>query len=184
MGIKVITPPADLLTAPEMRLQCRIDGTDSDGLLTTALAGAAAYAQHYTRTSLGVQTLELALDAFPAGPIRLLQGPATSITSLKYIDTAGTEQTLSGSLYVLDDYTTPQWVVQAWGTDWPSTRDVANAVKVRYVAGAVASGAVKQALLLLVAHYYKYPEGVAEGAPKEVPLGVHALLDTAKDWSE
>jgi uncharacterized phiE125 gp8 family phage protein len=183
MGIKVITSAADLLTAAEMRLQCRIDGTDSDGLLATALAGAAAYAQHYTGASLGQQTLELAIDQFPAGPIQLPQGPVASITSLKYINTSGTETTLSASLYTLDDYSTPQWCVQAYATDWPDTQDVANAVKVRYVAGTAAAGAVKQAILLLVAHYYRYPEGVSEGAPKEVPLGVHALLDTVKVWS-
>ena len=134
MGVKVITPAAQQIPTADLRAHCRI-GTDEDALLIGFLAGAVGHAEHYTQRSIGSQTLELALDEFPTGSIELLRGPVTSITSIKYIDVSGVEQTLSNTLYTLDDYGLKAWAVPAFETDWPVTKAVANAVKVRYVAG-------------------------------------------------
>ena len=100
------------------------------------LEAAFAYCEHYTGRSLGSQTLELALDEFPAGDIQLPQGPVTSITSVKYYDTAEVLQTMDSADYSLDDYSDPQWLSPAYDTEWPDTLATVNAVKVRYVAGA------------------------------------------------
>lgn len=188
MGIKVITPPAAVLTLEQLRRHCKIDPpdatNDADDDLTAALAGAHATAQHYTRISIGSQTLELALDAFPDGCIQLLQGPVTSITSVKYIDLDGDEQTLDTSLYSLDDYSVPAWLLPAVDTEWPDTLETANAVKVRYVAGAASiDGAVAQALRLLSGLYFDNRNAADKGEMFEIPFGVKYLLDTVKDWS-
>jgi uncharacterized phiE125 gp8 family phage protein len=67
---------------------------------------------------------------------------------------------------------------------WPSAtlRDV-NGVNVRFVAGFGSAGTtvpqpIRQAILMLVGHYYENREAIlATGAmPKEVPLGVDSLL--------
>ena len=188
MPIKVITAPSAALTLEQLRRHCRIDPPDSandvDTDLSAALAAAQAYAQHYTGISIGSQTLELALDEFPAdGPIQLLQGPVTSITSVQYIDTAEVEQTITSTDYTLDDYATPAWLVPAYDVEWPDTLATTNAVKVRYVAGAATiDGAVAAALRLLVGHYFTNREAIASGTVVEIPLGVRALLDTVKDY--
>ena len=186
MSIKVITPPTltSILTLSELRLHTRIDGTALDGPLALALAGAHAMAQHYTGASIGAQVLEVALDAFPDGPIRLLQGPVTSIDSITYVDTAGVTRTLASNAYMLDDFAVPAWTAPAVGTGWPDTLAAVNAVKVRYNAGVDAvDPAVKSALLLLVAHLMVNPAAVTAGQATELPLGVKALLDTVRDWS-
>lgn len=188
MGIKVITPPSAVLTLEQLRRHCKIDPpnatNDADDDLSAALAGAHATAQHYARISIGSQTLELALDAFPDGGIQLLQGPVTSITSVKYIDLDGDEQTLGSSLYSLDDYSAPAWLLPAVDTEWPDTLETANAVKVRYVAGAsTIDGAVAQALRLLTGLYFDNRNAADKGEMFEIPFGVKALLDTVKDWS-
>lgn len=185
MSIKIITPPAAALTLEQLRRHCRIDPPDSaneaDDDLEAGLAAATAYAQHYTGISIGSQTLELALDEFPAAGMQLPQGPVTSITSVSYVDTAGDTQTLSSSLYSLDDYSCPQWLLPAVDTDWPDTYATANAVKVRYVAGAgTLDAAVGQALRLLVGLYFDNRNGADKGEMPEVPFGVRALLDTVK----
>ena len=150
MAIKVITAPSAVLTLEQLRRHCKIDppdtANDADDDLTAALAAAQSTAEHYAGISIGSQTLELALDEFPAAGIQLLQGPVTSITSVTYVDTAAATQTLAGSAYSLDDYSTPQWLLPAVDTDWPDTYSTVNAVKVRYVAGAATiDGAVAQA---------------------------------------
>jgi uncharacterized phiE125 gp8 family phage protein len=131
--------------------------------------------------------LELALDAFPDGPIELPRTPVTGITSIKYLDAAGTLQTLDPSLYTLDDYSSQQhWAVPAFGTTWPGTLDAANAVKVRFAAGAAAiPGAVRSALLLIVGHLdtNRSEVEIDRGSAMEMPSGVCALLDTQKVWA-
>lgn len=139
MPIKVIDAPDAVISVEEARLQCKVDPDDTshDGLLGTLIAAAHEYAEHYTQTSIGEQSLELALDCFPAcnEPIELRRGPVTSVTSVTYVDTAGVVQTLPVDQYVLDDFRNPARLVAAYGVSWPSTRRIANAVKVRYDAG-------------------------------------------------
>jgi len=185
MAIKVITPPAAALTLEQLRRHCKIDpptsANDADTDLSAALAAAQATAQHYTGISIGQQTLELALDEFPAAGILLLQGPVIGITSVSYVDATGATQTLSGSAYSLDDYSTPQWLLPAVDTEWPATYQAANAVKVRYVAGAATlDGAVAQALRLLTGLYFDNRNAADKGALTEIPFGVQALLDTVR----
>lgn len=188
MGIKVITAPAALLTLAELRLHLKLDTTGGvhadDTLITAQLTAAHEFCEHYAQCSFGTQTLELALDEFPEGPIELARGPVTSVTSVKYINTAQAEITLAGTAYTLDDYSLPQWVIQTYDTEWPDTLASANAVKVRYVAGATTlPSAVRAALLLVVGHLYANRESVAPGNLVEVPQGAKALLDTVRNWS-
>jgi uncharacterized phiE125 gp8 family phage protein len=182
MGTIVITAPAQVVTTADLRKHLRYatTTTEQDTELVGFLNAAHEYAQGYCNQSFGSQTLELALDAFPEGPIKLDSGPVTAITSVKYIDTDGVEQTLSSTLYTLDSYSMTAYVTEAFNTTWPETRDIRNAVKVRYVAGATAlPGAVRSALLIHVAHLDQN-----RGASSEIPEQVDALLSTAKSWGK
>lgn len=186
MTYKVITRPTllNVVSLAELRLHTRMDATDADAGLQLALAGAHGYAEHYTQTSIGAQTLELAIDAFPAGAIELPRGPVVSITSVKYTDQAGAEITVAPSAYTLDAYAPTAWLLPAYGTRWPEALPVANAVRVQYVAGVDAiAPAVKSALLLMAGHLFNNPDGVASGNLTELPLGVQALLNTVTVWS-
>lgn len=183
MGIKVITPAAQVISTANLRLNSRADPaeTTEDGLFVGWLAAAVSMAEHYTGRSIGEQTLERALDAFPDGPIELPQGPVTSITSISYVDPAGTTQVLSNTLYVLDDYGLKAWALAKTGTEWPATEASANSVKVRYVAGDL-NPAVITALNLLVANYFENREANTPIEQIPVPFGVTSLLNTAKIW--
>lgn len=189
MGFKVITGPAAVIPIAEVLTHLKDEGADAtrQAEVLALLAAARAHAEHYCGRSFGSQTLELALDAFPSGGISLPRPPVTSITSVKYLDTAGVEQTVSSADYTLDDYDSQQhWVLPAYDVTWPSTLDSLNAVKVRYVAGAATlPEAVRSALLLFVGHLDMNREAVAagNGGAVELPLGVKALLDTQKVWA-
>ena len=176
MGVKVITPAANILTLAQMRLHIRLIGDPhpEDALLLSSLAAAVQYAEHYTGRSIGLQTLELALDAFPAGAIDLPRGPVLSITSIKYLNIAGIEQTISPTAYILDDYTLNNRAVGL--AEWPDTGEFTNAVKVRYQAGSILP-TVQAALLLAVADMYENREQVS------LSKGVCALLDTVSIYA-
>jgi uncharacterized phiE125 gp8 family phage protein len=188
MGIKVITAPSALLTLAQLRLHLELDTTAgvhaADDLITAQLWAAHEYAEHYTGCSFGSQTLELALDEFPDGPIQLLRGPVTGITSVKYYDADQVLQTMDSADYSLDDYSVPQWLAPAYDTDWPDTLDTPNAVQVRYVAGAATVPyAAVAAIKLIVGHLFANRESVGPDRLAAVPQGAHALLDTLKVYA-
>ncbi len=183
---KVITPPAaPVVTLVKLQSQTKVDVTagvsPEDDMLLSRLLAAHATAQHYTGISLGSQTLELALDAFPDA-IQLPQGPVTSVTSVTYIDSAGDLQTLDSADYAFDEYSTPQWVVPAYGVTWPTTLDTVNAVKVRYVAGAATLPYAAEAALLLMVEWLHANRGDAMSEDDIQPCAAKSLLNTIKVW--
>lgn len=186
MTPKIITPvTSPVIPLAEIRQHLRLDllgGSThpDDSLIEGYLLAAREYAEHYTQRSIGAQTLELALDKFPDAGIELPLG-AASITSIKYTDTSLVLQTIESTDYVLDDYSFTHWAIPV--SVWPTPAEVANAVKVRYVTPATFSPAVKTALLLYVGFMYENREAVNIGnITSELPLGVDALLNTARAW--
>jgi uncharacterized phiE125 gp8 family phage protein len=173
---KVVTPAAHpAIPLAEVRAHLRIasDGSE-DERVEDYLRAAVDEARHVTGQSIGAQTLEIALDAFPAS-IGLPYGPVSAVTQIQYVDQAGMLQTLSPAAYVLDSYASPARVLPAPGATWPHTMATANAVRVRYEAGSIPPS-VKSALLLMVASLYEN-RGDAPGA---FPEAVYALLNTAR----
>ena len=186
--IKTITAPLQALAQSELRAHLNLLPTDSahadDTQISAMCLAAQAMADRYANVSTFTQILELALDAFPDGPIKLDRGPVQSITSVKYIDLNGTEQTLSNTLYALDSYSTPQWLTEAYDTEWPDTLGTVNAVKVRYMTGpSTLDPAARAAILLIVGHLYAHRESVDLNNLATLPMGAYALLDTLKVYA-
>lgn len=153
MQFKVVTPVAvEPVLLAEARTQCHIDSDDTshDALITGLITAAREFAEHYTGRALAPQTLEGAIDRFPSGScLDLPMPPVLSVTSIKYTDTAGAERTLSSSAYTLSAYGLSNRVNLTADADWPSTQDVANAVRIVFAAGyTTAPKAVKHAILL------------------------------------
>lgn len=124
-------------------------------------------------------TLELRQNVF-CGPIRLPYGPVSDVVSVKYVDTAGAEQTLSDTVYVLSG----DELLLTYGSSWPSLRGDAEGVRIRYKAGYVpAPPAIEQALLLLIGHWYGNRETVAATTFSELPFATQAMLAPYRVWS-
>jgi uncharacterized phiE125 gp8 family phage protein len=183
MALKLITAPTEEpLTLAEAKLQCRIDGSDEDTLLTSLITVARQQAEQRTGSAVLTQTWELALDDFPRGAIDLLMAPIQSITSVKYIDPEGVEQTVGSSNYALDSYGVQHQVVPGYGYSWPAVRNITHAVKVRFVAGYASKtdvpASLKQWMLLAIATMFRNREAVVSGSVSELPRGyLDALLD-------
>jgi uncharacterized phiE125 gp8 family phage protein len=185
MGMKLITAAtAEPITLAELKQQCRVDTSDEDDVLNMAIAAARAKCENYTRRALVNQTWEQTLDEFPDAEIELLKPPVSSITSVTYIDANGTVQTLSNSLYTLDNATYPAWLLPAYDTSWPDTRDTANAVTVRYVCGYGADGTavpsdIRMWLLMTASFVFSQREAfVVGGKIAEIPSRfIDSLLD-------
>lgn len=160
MSLKLITAPTTYpITLSEAKLHCRVDTSDDDTLITALITAATEMAEQLTGRALMTQTWELTQDAFDDAMV-LTRVPVASITSVKYIDEAGVEQTLNSANYTLfsgNDYGYHQ-VTAAYGLEWPATRIQDDAVKVRYVAGYANAAAVpesiKQWIKLMVSSMY------------------------------
>ena len=144
MALKLITAPTVLpVSVAEAKLSCRFDAADLDADISDMIKDAQRLTEHETGVCLTQSTWEVSLDSFPAA-IELTRVPVASITSIKYKDAAGVEQTLSPAAYALDaqDAYGFAYAVPAYGTEWPDTRDEINAVKVQYVAGVATAAEV------------------------------------------
>lgn len=189
MSLKLITPPAtEPVSLVEAKAHLRVTGSDEDTLITALIAASREAAEHELGRALISQTWEKTLDMFPEA-IELPNVPVQSVTSLKYLDSDGAEQTLSSSSYTLDNASDsrPAWVTPAYGRTWPDTYAEVNAVKVRYVAGwanaATVPQAIKQWMLLNIGHWFENRESVNIGNITSKLDYVDFLLDRYRIWS-
>lgn len=181
----VTTVAAEPVSVAEARAQCNVIGTGDDTILAAFISQAREFAEHYTCRSLAPQTLELALDAFPCEDyIDLDRSPVTAITSVKYTDSDGVEQTMPSTDYSLSLYGQSRRINLAYGIAWPSTQDIPDAVRIRYAAGyAAIPAAAKAGLLLLIGHLFENRQAVTNLSINTVPLGALDMLNTVKAWN-
>lgn len=153
-----------------------------DALIVSACNSGRRVAQHNSDRAVGEQTIDATLDAFPRGPIVLPLGPATVVLRVAYAaEVNGTvqEQLLPASAYLLEQRGGRSLLHPLDG--WPTAARVVGAVTVRYLAGDMPD-AVRQAILLLVGHYYRNRQAVTDKQTQVLMHGVDALLGVDQVW--
>jgi len=120
-----------------------LTNTTLDPLLQRFIASARQLAETALGRYLITQTVDAYFDDFPGGCDRRIHlPPLQSVTSITYIDLDGTTQTLVNTEYLVNDKSSPCWIEEAFGKTWPTVRQQANAVRVRFVAGYGSAAAV------------------------------------------
>lgn len=180
--VQTVAPTVSPIELEDAKLHMRVSGTDEDFLIQGLIDAAQAYVQEYQWSQLTSATWEMRMDHFPPDNVILLHpNPVISITSVQYVDTGGTTQTLTSTTdYVTDVNQKPARIVPAYAKWWPITRWHINDVVVTFVAGYGATSSTipvttRQAILLLISHWYWNREatGMAAG---EIEFAVKALL--------
>ena len=183
----LVTPPAiKPVTSTEAKAALDVSYSDKDTLIGGLIDAATAYLDGYTGVlgrALCEQTWRQDYDDFRSC-LRLPIAPVISITSVKYTDTDGVEQTVDSANYVLRTDALGSYVEFNGSYSFPSLNVASSAVRVAYLAGyATAAGAwsgppaIKQAILLLVRHWFDNPTAVQVGNPAQVmPFAVEALI--------
>lgn len=173
---KLITPITTFpITLAEAKENLRITHNEEDDRITAIIASATARLEDALGYAIMPQTWEIALDVFPAKEIALPKWPVASVSSVKYTDTSGLEQTISAGNYEVDSYSSPGWVVPVDGTSWPETMATINAVRVRWVAGlGQPTPQDVQAVHLLVAQWFD------NRSSDEIPIGFKVLTERRK----
>ena len=137
MATRLITPPyalaVSLATAKE---HLKITGSDQDAMVTAWIEGITAHAEHEIGRAIVNQTWRVTLDEFE-DVIEIPTG-ATSAT-VKYYDTAGIEQTINPSEYIIDAVNIPSSIRPEVNKVWPDTYGRINSVNIDVVCGYGAS---------------------------------------------
>lgn len=181
--------PADLpVTLEDMKSYCVVMHDDDDAVLMAMQAAAVSHLDGWSGIlgrCIVTQTWAQDFTGF-CTPMRLPLGPVASIDSIVYFDTAGDQQTLSSDVYVLRADALGGYVDLKVGQAWPATQGRPDAVTVTFVAGSAPAdvpAAIKAAISMLVAHWYRHREAVAEGSVAKIPFGVDAMLAPHKRWN-
>ena len=156
------------------------DTTEDSAIITPLIVAAREYCENITGRALAKQTIK----AYPERFTRIMdlpRSPIRSITAVKYTDDSGNTTTMDAANYALDGeygrllfYTIPSFVPRAM-----------NPIEIEYDAGFTAAPKlIRQAMLLLIGHWYVNRESVTTGATTtvEIDLTTRALLRQYKDW--
>lgn len=174
------------ITKAEAKSFARQDDATDDTLIDTLIEAAREWCESFTGRAFIKQTWTQIIDwSFP-GVIQLPYAPLTSVSSITYIDTAGTSQTLASSEYTVDIQKEPGRVYEAWTKTWPTTRFIRQAVTVTYLAGYGNAASdvpvpLKTAVRQLVLHWYDQREPILVGTiSKEMEMALKSLLTPYK----
>lgn len=175
MRYSISTPPTvEPVTLTAAKLHLRVTHNAEDALIAALIVAAREYCEGVTRRALATQTLEAYMARWPARSyMELPRPPLQSVTSVKYTDSTGAEHTLTD--YIVDTNSGRVWLSD--GGSWPGeTLAPVNPIKVRYVAGYTnAPESLKQAMLLLIGHWFLNREATGEVAGP-LAFAVSALL--------
>lgn len=210
MRIEPVTPPAEEpIDLDEAKLHLRMGGiATQDALITSWIQAAREQCENDVSRAFVTQTFDLFVDCFPFGGgfylrqvreqgptptnwlprsafLQFPRPPLQSVSVVEYVDPGGVTRTLDPGAYrVLPASRRPGRIEPAYGTAWPSTQPVGDAVRVRFTAGYGSAAAVPKcvgvAMQLLVGHWNENREATTDAPKKELPLGVKNALNPVR----
>jgi len=177
------TPPSDRpITVEEAAAHLREFDQHYYGTISRMIDAAVESLQNQYWTQFCTATFDEHFDGWPAGVFRLARNPLGTVSSIKYTDAAGAEQTVAATAWEQGLDNGRGIVRLKYDQAWPSDcRGHADDVVVRYTAGYGAPTAVpapiKQALLLAVADLYVFRETqVPMRWMSQIPYSIDRLM--------
>ena len=124
-----------LVTVTDAKTHLVIEDSRDDQLLLQLIQAAVSHVANETGRVLELAAQVEYFDGFPSTYIELEQLPlnGSDVTSITYLDSAGDSQTLSSSIYRVDQRFAKTRIYLAYGASWPVTRGGAATVTVTYL---------------------------------------------------
>lgn len=165
---------------------------EHNGMIADLIIAATEDVEAHTGRALVQRSFEYRQNGF-SRVIELPRAPVQSVTSVKYLDTNGAEQTLATSVYDTDLVHEPSLITLAYGENWPSVRNTRGSVRVVFVAGYALDGtdyrknipkSIKQAILMIVEDLYEFSGAKVAGAGNVVNenAAVRSMLFKHRVW--
>jgi uncharacterized phiE125 gp8 family phage protein len=176
-------PAVEPITLAEAKAHLRLDGTAEDTLVGSLIVTSRLHVEAALGLALITQGWSWFIDDWPPGrELPLPLRPVESVTAVRLYAADESLQTVSPDTYLLDGVGPPARLVRRNNVSWPKPTRVANGIEIAFVAGygdaaANVPAPVRQAILLLIAHWYEHREPVEIGAASvPVPPMVSDLL--------
>jgi hypothetical protein len=206
-GLQLVSgPTSEPLTLEDAKQHLRVDFTEDDSLILSLISAAREVVEGKLRRSVFSQQWQMTLDQFPYTTQILTHSPSqrdsylfpslyftyyaielpvskvTSVDSISFLDNDGQQLTLDPSLYAVDTNSDPARIVPANGATWPYvTNYTPGSITISFTAGKwnadTVPVSIKQAILLLIGHWYANREALSDKPITTLPLAVDALLE-------
>lgn len=167
-------PGVEPVPLAEMKSYLRLDGSAEDDLVGSLIAAARVAVESAIRSVLIAQSWRADLDDWPASGAVLPIPPVLTVDAVRAIDVGGSATTLAGSATEFDAVTGTVRLLQP--------RPDAIRYDIDFTAGYGAVPAdvpapLRQAIRLLVAHWYENRSAIAIGEPAAtLPLAYSELI--------
>lgn len=182
MNYSIATAPtAEPVSLADAKAHLRtIPGDTSEDAYVIAplITAAREYCENITGRAFAAQTIEAYPDRF-APIIELPRSPVISVTSVVYTDADGNEATMDAGDYLVDSGRIAFKKIPSFN---PA---MLNPIKITYTAGFESvPRTVRQAMLLLIGHWYENRDAVVVGAVASIKLeiAVKNLLNQNRAW--
>lgn len=184
MGLVQLSGPgAEPLSLDEVKAHLRVDGMAEDALLQSLVLTSRLHIEAALGLALITQSWKLVLDAWPHnGIVNLPIAPVQLVSDVRLMAQDGSAQSLDDNGYDVDASGRPARIYRRSGT-WPTPGRKHAGIEIDFAAGFGAAAndvpePVRQALLLLVAHWYEHRDPIEIGTPSTaVPHAVSRLLN-------
>lgn len=180
MNLKVIEGSnTEVVTLEEVKNHLRIDGDDEDSIISSYIQAAREYAEIFTGRSFVEKTYEYITNPKEKyAYIELPMPPLVEVLEVSAMQSTNEELLNEGKDYYIIKGYDESLIYPSLERGWPKeTLDRLGGIKVKYRAGySEAPMSVKQAILILVAHFYENRENLIARDYKEIPFGVSSLL--------
>jgi uncharacterized phiE125 gp8 family phage protein len=182
MASILLTPPAlEPMTLAEAKAYLRVATDDDDDVIGALIAAARGLVEAQTRRALITQSWRLVRDQWPRdGRIAVLPAPLSALSAARVYREDGSTQSIDLGAFVIDNATVPAIVAFAPFTMPEPGRTSAGIeidVSVGYGAAADVPEPLRQAMRLLIAHWYENRGVIALGDTIAVlPASVAALI--------
>lgn len=186
MSLEVVTDlTSEPVTLEQAKAHLRLDTDDDDQLIVRSITAARQWIEGQTKKALGAKTFTQTVDfdwPWKHGMqwIDFEVNPVTAVTSITYVDGSSPNPTLSADDYIVVARNHNSYVTTAYGVDWPTLRNVPEAVSITFTAGySTVPEPLKQAVILLVTHMYEHRESFQAGQGQvmvDVPYTIEAMI--------
>jgi len=176
-------PAVEPITLAEAKAHLRVDTDAEDTLIQSLVMASRLHIEAALDIALITQSWRYRRDGWPPSrTLTLPLRPVQSLTSVKVYSADDTSQALDTDAFILDGAASPARLVWRGNGRAPAPGLAANGVEIDFIAGHGDAASdvpqpIRQALLLLIAHWYENREPVEIGATATaIPPTISDLL--------
>lgn len=180
MSALLLTPPAiEPLSLDEAKAFLRVEHDDDDDVIGALIAGSRIHVEAQTRRALITQTWRFSRDAWPDGPIAILPAPLRTLAAARVYREDGTTLPIDAEEFTLDIVSAPGLLIPRGALPAPGRAVAGIEIDATVGYGDAAADVpepLRQAIRLLVAHWYENRSVVLLGREAGLPTNVSSLL--------